>query len=203
MARTTNLPLALSQVALSGLNHVLEQQPAMRDRMRAHAGRCIRIVVRGPLGTVQSDARIGPQGLLTVTSGEEPGVTLTLSLSVDAVFSGLGGGAEGLAPHLKVEGDVMLAAAVGEVAKSLRWDYEEDLSRVVGDVAAHRIGSVIRGFRTRGDAWRERSDAVLKRNLAGDDGPVVDQASFRAFADEIERVRDRIDRLESRRRARA
>lgn len=193
----TGIPLPLSQVALSGLNHVLEQQPALRDRMRAHAGRCIRIVVKGPLGEVRSDARIGPQGLLSVTSGEEPGVTLTLALSVDAVFAGLGKGAEGLAPHMKVEGDVMLAGAVGEVAKSLRWDYEEDLSRVFGDVMANRIGSLVRGFRSRGEGLWSRSEAVLKRNLASEEGPVVDLASFRAFSDEVATLRARIARLET------
>ena len=165
--------------------------------MRAHAGRCIRIVVKGPFGAVRSDARIGPQGLLSATSGEEPGVTLTLGLSVDAVFAGLGKGAEGLAPHLKVEGDVMLAAAVGEVAKSLRWDYEEDLSRLVGDAIAHRIGSLFKTVRGQGGDLRERSEAILRRTLAGADGPAVDSDSFEAFSGEIAALQARIERLEA------
>jgi ubiquinone biosynthesis accessory factor UbiJ len=189
-------PLPLAQTALSGLNHVLDQQPALRDRMRAHAGRCIRILVKSPLGTVHADARIGPQGMLTATVDEAPAVTLTLGLTLDAVFAGLRGGPEGLGPHLKVEGDVMVAAAVGELARSLHWDYEEDLSRVVGDVAAHRIGEAVRGVQGRVERFQARSEDAVRHQFAGGEGPLVSRDSLRLFTAEIAAVADRITRLE-------
>jgi ubiquinone biosynthesis protein UbiJ len=46
---------------------------------------------------------------------------------------------EGKAPPVKIEGDVQLAAELGWLADNLRWDLEEDLSRIVGDVPAHAI----------------------------------------------------------------
>lgn len=190
-------PLPLAQAVLSGLNHVLEQQPALKDRMRAHAGRCIRILVKGPLGDVHADARIGPQGMLTATSDETPAVTLTLAMSLDAVFAGLRGGAEGLGPHLKVEGDVMVAAAVGEVARSLRWDYEEDLSRVFGDVVANRIGEAVRDVRGRASRFQSRTEDVIRRQLTADEGPLVSADAFREFATEVAILGERVRRLEA------
>jgi ubiquinone biosynthesis protein UbiJ len=46
---------------------------------------------------------------------------------------------DGKAPPVKIEGDVQLAAELGWLADNLRWDVEEDLSRVIGDVPAHAI----------------------------------------------------------------
>lgn len=143
----TRAPLPLAQVALSSINHVLQQQSALRQRLQLHAGRCLRIVVDAPFplrGSVHADARIGSDGLFELTTQSVPAAVLTLSPHIDALFGALRSGPSGLGPHLKVDGDVMLAAAIGEVLRSLSWDYEEDLSRVLGDGLAHRIGRAVR-----------------------------------------------------------
>ena len=45
----------------------------------------------------------------------------------------------GKAPPVKIEGDVQLAAEIGWLADNLRWDVEEDLSRLIGDAPAHTL----------------------------------------------------------------
>ena len=45
---------------------------------------------------------------------------------------------------MRIEGDVQLAAEVNWLVDHVRWDLEEDLSRVVGDTAAHTVGNVAR-----------------------------------------------------------
>ena len=45
-------------------------------------------------------------------------------------------------PSLRIEGDVQLAADVNWLIANVRWDAEEDLSRVVGDAPAHAVASV-------------------------------------------------------------
>jgi ubiquinone biosynthesis protein UbiJ len=49
---------------------------------------------------------------------------------------------EGKKPPVKIEGDVLLAAELGWLADNLRWDLEEDLSRIMGDVPAHALAGV-------------------------------------------------------------
>ena len=44
-------------------------------------------------------------------------------------------------PDIKIEGDVQLAAEVNWLADHVRWDVEEDLSRIVGDAPAHAVVS--------------------------------------------------------------
>ncbi|MFN5880290.1 MAG: hypothetical protein ACK44L_01110, partial [Burkholderiales bacterium] len=55
---------------------------------------------------------------------ELPAVTLTLRLSGNSLGALLSQGIEGLSGHLRIDGDVMVAAAVADVARHLRWDIE-------------------------------------------------------------------------------
>lgn len=43
---------------------------------------------------------------------------------------------------IKIEGDTHLAAEVGKVLQQMRWDVEEDLSRIIGDIPANKIASI-------------------------------------------------------------
>jgi ubiquinone biosynthesis protein UbiJ len=192
----SRVPLPLAQLALSGMNHVLQQQPAARERMKIHVSRIIRIVIAGPFGQMHSDARIDRDGLLSLTTDGAPAAVLTFSPGINAFFGVLSAGPRGLGPHLKVEGDVMLAAAVGEVAQSLRWDYEEDLSKVIGDGLAHRAGQALRGLREQSEGLRQRSREALQRAAVAQQGPLVSVEELTAFKAELEIVSMTVSRLE-------
>jgi ubiquinone biosynthesis protein UbiJ len=191
------VPLPLAQTALSALNHVLRQQAWARDRLRAHSGRTVRIVVASPLGPVRADARIADEGVLEVAEVESPTVTLSLSPSVDALFGLLRDGPRGLTGHLKVEGDVMVAAAVGEIAQHLRWDVEEDLSRVFGDRVAHRMGETAREGVRQADDLRGRVETGLRQVLVQEDPQLVGRDDLRTLSQAIEGLEAVIRRAES------
>ena len=55
-----------------------------------------------------------------------------------------GKAASGDKPSIHIEGDVALAADINWLIDHVRWDWEEDLSRFVGDAAAHTIGQGLR-----------------------------------------------------------
>lgn len=166
---------------VAALEHLLRQQSWARDRLRMHAGSVVRVGV-----VMKLPAALPPPEIwLSVTAdgcfeladpGTPPRATLLLQPTADAFADFSRSGVEGLARHLRVEGDVMLAATLGELARHLRWDAEEDLSRVVGDVVAHRAFEVVRaGFdRLRGLA-AQPPDASVRR-AAGVEGPVTGTA---------------------------
>jgi ubiquinone biosynthesis protein UbiJ len=61
--------------------------------------------------------------------------------------------AQGDKPKMQVQGDVMLAADINWLVDHVRWDIEEDLSRVLGDAMAHqcvamakRVFTALKGF---------------------------------------------------------
>src|SRR5574337_985981 len=49
-------------------------------------------------------------------------------------------------PGVRIEGDVQLATEVSWLVDHLRWDAEEDLSRLVGDAPAHALAEAARGI---------------------------------------------------------
>jgi len=46
---------------------------------------------------------------------------------------------QGAKPAIRIEGDVQLAAEVNWLIDHVRWDPEEDLSRLIGDAPAHTV----------------------------------------------------------------
>ncbi|MGE5640132.1 MAG: SCP2 domain-containing protein, partial [Clostridia bacterium] len=97
-----------------------------------------------------------------------------------------------------VSGNARLADEVMALARNLRWDFEEDLSRLVGDVAAHRIGETARAF----FAWQRDVARRMAETLAG---YATDEAKLIASRREVEvlargtaELRDALERLEQR-----
>ena len=85
--------------------------------------------------------RITPAGLLeTVVPAEQP--DLVLILSETSPLAVLRSVVQGERPAIRIEGDVQLAGDINWLVDHVRWDPEEDLARVVGDVPAHQIATI-------------------------------------------------------------
>jgi ubiquinone biosynthesis accessory factor UbiJ len=46
--------------------------------------------------------------------------------------------------QINIEGDTHLAAELAKVFSNMRWDYEDDLSSLIGDIPANKIGTFAR-----------------------------------------------------------
>jgi ubiquinone biosynthesis protein UbiJ len=156
------------------------------------------MVVVAPLGPVSADARIADDGTLELASIDAPSVTLSLTPTFSALLGAMREGAAGLTGHLKVEGDVMVAAAVGEIAQHLRWDIEEDLSRLVGDVVAHRMAGAARAGVLQAQAIGDRAQSGLRQFLVDEDRQLLERRQFDQFGQELSDLEARLDRLAQR-----
>jgi len=173
------------------LNHLLAAEPWARERLAPFAGETIEL--RGPPFPALHFV-ILPGGTLEAGGGNP---ALTITLTPEALLS-LARGPEHFARTLEVAGDPRLAAEVRALARHLRWDVEEDLSKLFGDVAAHRIADTGRALaRWHADAARRLVDSLAdyavdeKRMLMAH--PEVDE-----FAAAVARLRDAVERLEKR-----
>jgi ubiquinone biosynthesis accessory factor UbiJ len=121
------------------LNHVLLQEPEATARL----ARLKRRVVRVQWRTLSMTLAATPAGLLERST---PDAVADLSLLVEdespliILQTALNGGK----PNIKIEGDVQLAAEVNWLADHVRWDVEEDLSRILGDAPAHALVSTVK-----------------------------------------------------------
>ncbi len=119
------------------LNHVLMQEPEAMARLMRQNKRSFRLQWR----EFTIDLMATPAGLLDLAP---PGQRADLLLTVDeaSALGIIGKALAGEKPQVRIEGDVQLAAEVNWLVDHVRWDIEEDLSRVVGDVVAHRLAAV-------------------------------------------------------------
>ena len=97
-----------------------------------------------------------------------------------------------------IEGDAEVAQTFSELLKAAQPDLEEELSRVVGDVAAHQIGNAARsalGFARRAqDTFMQNVAEYLQEE--GRDVPNRTEAE--EFLQGVDKVRDDVERLEAR-----
>ena len=155
------------------LNRLLARETWARERLERFVGQSVEL--RPPLlpplrFAIAAGGRIEP-------GAAEPQAIVTL----DGV-SGIG----------------ELADELRYLAKHLRWEAEEELSRIVGDVAAERIAGAVRAFgRWQLDAAQRVSEALADYATA-ESGALVRRAELEDFAARVERLRAAIDRLERR-----
>jgi len=116
------------------VNHVLSQEPAAMSRLQRQQHRSLQISWR----QFQMSCRITPAGLFE-RAALQNAPDLSLHISQDSPVSLLQTLAQGDKPAMQVQGDVMLAADINWLVDHVRWDFEEDLSRLLGDAKAHQL----------------------------------------------------------------
>ena len=97
-----------------------------------------------------------------------------------------------------ISGDSAFAQTLSYIAQYLKWDYEEDLSKVVGDIAAHRIGSTARGV---GSWAKESTESFLRmsKDFWTEERPAIAKSdAVAAFVASVDELRDATARLEKR-----
>jgi ubiquinone biosynthesis accessory factor UbiJ len=186
-------PRQLPAAALvRALNHLLQGQPWLRERLQPHAGRaCLLEVFPFTLRL-----RIGLDGSLVLENAETP-TDCEIRLSPVALARLLAGD-ERARGDIALVGDAALAAALSGVLQELRWDAEEDLSHLVGDIAARRM--VQAAHRAAGwPATAARSAAANLSEYLMEERPMLARKDdVVRWAQEVDALRDAAERLEKR-----
>ena len=123
------------------LNHVLMQEPEAMTRLARQNQRSARLQWRD----FTIDLMATPAGLLDLAP---PGMRADLLLTVEEAspLNLIGKTLAGEKPNVRIEGDVQFAAEVSWLVDHVRWDIEEDLARLIGDVPAHGLAQVARNM---------------------------------------------------------
>ncbi|MFW2372249.1 MAG: ubiquinone biosynthesis accessory factor UbiJ [Gammaproteobacteria bacterium] len=114
-----------------------------------------------------------------------------LGLSEDAapvLFSG----------EVKIEGDSRLGHQFKRLLSEVNIDWEEQLSKYLGDVLAHQLGNAARSC----SAWFNRSKQSLALDLGEylqeESRMVVTKAELDRFVSQVDQLREAADRLDAR-----
>ena len=123
------------------LNHVLMQEPQAMERLKRQSGRTVLAQWREFALAV----RVTAAGLFELAgSGATP--DLSFSVTEQSPLQLAQTLMSGQKPPVHIEGDVQLAAEINWLVDHVRWDLEEDLSKLMGDVPAHTLMQGARGM---------------------------------------------------------
>ena len=178
--------------AARALNHVLRSAPLAMERLARHAGRTAAFHV-GPLTvafTVQTTGEV---------AAAVPGAARDLEVRISPfLLPRLAAHEEAAFREIEMQGDMELAQEVSFLAKNLTWDAEEDLSKAVGDIAAHRIVSTARAF----IGWSADTGVRLAQGAAEywtEESPLIaTRVKVDTFVSGVAELRDAVERLEKR-----
>lgn len=117
------------------LNHVLMQEPEAQARLARQANR----VAEARWRNFNVRLAVTPAGLLDLApAGAQPDLTMTLT--EESPWELAQAALRGDKPPVRVAGDVQFATEINWLVENVRWDLEEDLSRLLGDAPAHAVG---------------------------------------------------------------
>lgn len=134
------------------LNHVLQQEPEAMQRLARQKGRVVKFAWQQ--FTLLLTAT--PVGLVAVAAkpfDSNPKIDLLLEITDTNVADISQKIMRGDKPHVRIEGDIQLAAEVQWLTQHVQWDLEDDLARIIGDVPAHHAMNAARAVQSKLKEW--------------------------------------------------
>jgi ubiquinone biosynthesis protein UbiJ len=176
---------------LAAFNHVLDQAGWARQKLIPFAGRTANISVL-PLAF---SFAIDDGGRLVASQAAVADVEITLPVNTPLLVLQ---GPEQVMKAARINGLAEFADTLGFVLRNLRWDIEEDLSKVVGDIAARRLVALLNSFA----GWQREAIRNLSENvgeyLIEEKQALVKSAELAVFSDEIIQLRAHLEQAEAR-----
>lgn len=178
--------------AASAVNRLTRDASLARERLARFAGKTAAFRV-GPV----------PVALTVQTTGEVlpavPGAANDLEVRLSPfLLPRLAARDESAFREVEMQGDMELAGEVAFLAKNLRWDLEEDLSKVVGDAAAHRAVSTAKAAANWGKEASERLAAGAAEYITEEKPLVATRVKVEDFLAGVTELRDSVERLAKR-----
>ncbi len=196
------LPLLATAALEKVINQALRLDPETLKRITALEGKVIALEIQG----------VGVEFYLVPTSD---------GLRVQSVFEGeadvcirgglfslmrMGGARMGLVEHpaslfgkgVEMAGDTHLGRQVQQILDGLDIDWEEQVSRLTGDVMARQIGNAMRGFAQWGLNTAETLGRDVAEYLQEESRDLVVKAELTPFLDQVDTLRSDVDRLAQR-----
>ena len=183
---------SLDNLFSAALNHLLAHEGWARAKLIAHAGK----VAQFHIGAATLKLQVAADGLLDSAPLDTPAAVTILVRAADLPL--IVQHRDRAFSYVKVEGDADFAGTISQVAQSLRWELADDLSRLVGDIAARRIvdgaGAIVATAQSMHRAFTEN----LAEYFLEEEPMLVRPRAVTALTEDVMRIRDDVERLAKR-----
>jgi ubiquinone biosynthesis protein UbiJ len=187
------LAAVFSPPVAAAINHLLQSASWARERLKPFAGKTARFTLAPFAVTLAIRASGEVEDSTESARPPDAGFTLTPGVALRMLAADRGAWRE-----VEVSGDIALAHEILAIAQNLRWDIEEDLSRVFGDIAAHRMTQAGGDFRR----WQRQTADSLARSAVAywtEEQPLIAaKQDIERFLREVDALRDDVARIEKR-----
>jgi ubiquinone biosynthesis protein UbiJ len=183
---------SLLRPAAAVINHLLAQEPWAQAKLIAHRDKtaCIDAGVAQLMLTVTGDGF-----LKNADDNAVPAVTIHLKLSdLPLILANR----ERAVSYVRIEGDADFANAISQLSQSLRWDAEEDLGKVVGDIAATRIVSGAKSMAAAAQTTQKQLAENVAEYFLEEQPMLISPHVMSEFSSEVVKLRDDLERLSKR-----
>ncbi len=177
---------------LAAVNHVLGQAAWARAQLRPFAGQCAQITLP-PFSAMFS---VTAEGFIAA-----PPIAAEAAASIDLPASTPLLALQGYAAVMRaacITGSAEFAQNLGYVMQHLRWDIEEDLSRFLGDIAAHRLVAGVSAFAAQQRQRAKNLAENLVEYLTEERPAIAHRHAIADFSADVDCLRDDTARLEKR-----
>ncbi len=178
----------IARLALASLNHVLMQNGWALERLSGFSGKTVRFDIPPfsmafvvlPDGRVsQAERNVAPDVQCVIPPSLLPRLAIHDELAYRDIES---------------TGDTALLAEILFLSRNLRWDAAEDLSALTGDIIAERIVQAAKSIEIGPSGLAQ----AVSEYLTEENPQLAKQNHIRAYAEEVDDLRDAVARLEAR-----
>ncbi len=180
------------------LNHLVEQNAWAKAQLAPLAGKSV-IFNIPPASTTLTILENGGLAVAGDAAVAEASISMTASVALRLLAKD-----ESANTLVLIEGDSELATSLAKVLRNLRWEYEEDLSHLIGDAPAHQLAelgrSTVDGVKKQSlnlaemlsEYWQEEQPLIAKKRHVETFNNQVDE-----LRDDVERFAKRLEKLAS------
>jgi len=188
-------PLSLLETAF---NNYLALDPEAPEKLTAFDGKLICIDIRGlnkRIYLLIKDRKI------SVLKQHDAGPDATIIGSPAALFK-LGVQRDSaplfFAGEVEIRGDTRLGRQFKSLLADMEIDWEEHLSRLIGDIAAHRVAGLVNTLKEWGESVAGNFTDDVGEYLQEESRDVVSGAEMEMFYQQVDKLRDDTERLKAR-----
>jgi ubiquinone biosynthesis protein UbiJ len=182
----------------NAFNHYLALDPEAPHKLGEFEGRLICIDIRGPNKRIYLSIN-GDRVVFADSHDAEPDATI---IGSPAALFKLGVKRDSaplfFAGEVEIRGNTRLGRQFKSLLADMDIDWEEHLSRVVGDIAAHRISNIFNALKSWGRSTAGNFADDVGEYLQEESRDVVSEAEMDIFFQQVDELRDGTERIKAR-----